>query len=403
MDGLDRKDFSAGVGLADGGRMSRSFGVPGESARHQPDTHRKRREELERLERREHNWDGGAEGEVSTGDAIAARCPTAVALHDRRMPESRANIDHIVLVPSGVWVIDSKRMKGRIKVEDARDGTQRLLINGHNETRLVHKLTGQLNAVKAALDAIDPQLPVHGAFCFWLPIAKKRDLLNPFLEDNGLPLLHTWTINGYPLFHWRLMVRRLNARGALSAKHAERIGEALADRFPSALSRKTKLPSASEPAPVVAPKTPARPLPTPTAAAPAHRSTAEFKARKDAERLHAWEQQRPVLEAELGGPIPPLLADRLSSDGAIWCHPALWHARVYLACVHGKVGQSVPYTQAASVIGAHHDGRAGGPQWRALTAFLEHLRTHGYVDFTSVDGRIGDIAVTADLHRPPTR
>jgi hypothetical protein len=45
-----------------------------------------------------------------------------VALHDRRMPCSQANIDHIVLVPSGVWVIDSKRVRGRIRVEDRRDG-----------------------------------------------------------------------------------------------------------------------------------------------------------------------------------------------------------------------------------------------------------------------------------------
>jgi nuclease-like protein len=33
-----------------------------------------------------------------------------------RVSTSRANIDHIAIAPSGVWVIDSKRYKGRVSV-----------------------------------------------------------------------------------------------------------------------------------------------------------------------------------------------------------------------------------------------------------------------------------------------
>ncbi|WP_293167360.1 nuclease-related domain-containing protein [Microcella sp.] len=29
-------------------------------------------------------------------------------MHDRRIPRSKANIDHIVVTPGGVWVIDTK-------------------------------------------------------------------------------------------------------------------------------------------------------------------------------------------------------------------------------------------------------------------------------------------------------
>jgi hypothetical protein len=104
--------------------------TPGESARQQAE---RRRVRIEQLERRAKNWDGGAAGEELTAESIEKRCPKAIALHDRRMPDSRANIDHIVVVPSGVWVIDSKRMKGRIKVEDADDGTQRLVVNGNDQ------------------------------------------------------------------------------------------------------------------------------------------------------------------------------------------------------------------------------------------------------------------------------
>ncbi len=34
-------------------------------------------------------------------------------MHDRRIPRSKANIDHIVVTPGGVWVIDTKRYVGR--------------------------------------------------------------------------------------------------------------------------------------------------------------------------------------------------------------------------------------------------------------------------------------------------
>jgi len=35
--------------------------------------------------------------------------PEVVVLHDRAIPGSRANIDHIGIGPTGVWVIDTKR------------------------------------------------------------------------------------------------------------------------------------------------------------------------------------------------------------------------------------------------------------------------------------------------------
>jgi hypothetical protein len=59
-----------------------------------------------------------------------------------------------------------------------------------------------------------------------------RELVNPFGEDSGLPVLRTWTINGYPLFYSRQLTRRLNSAGMLTVERAERLGEALAERFP---------------------------------------------------------------------------------------------------------------------------------------------------------------------------
>ena len=61
-------------------------------------------------------WNTGAGGEEALGAHLAKRCPDVIVLHDRRIPRSRANIDHLAVAPSGVYVIDAKRYKGKIEV-----------------------------------------------------------------------------------------------------------------------------------------------------------------------------------------------------------------------------------------------------------------------------------------------
>jgi hypothetical protein len=91
----------------------------------------------------------------------------AVLLHDRRVPGSRANIDHLAVAPSGVWVIDAKDYN--VKVERRNlggwfKGDHRLYVGGHDRTRLVEGLGRQVDAVEKALG--DPGVPVHAALCF---------------------------------------------------------------------------------------------------------------------------------------------------------------------------------------------------------------------------------------------
>ena len=51
-------------------------------------------------------WKVGAEGEVRVAEVLASASGIEV-LHDRLVPGSRANIDHIAVGPSGVFVIDA--------------------------------------------------------------------------------------------------------------------------------------------------------------------------------------------------------------------------------------------------------------------------------------------------------
>lgn len=74
----------------------------------------------------ERNWSRGAHAEELVGEALERRCRGEVAvMHDRRLPGTRANIDHIAIAPSGVWVIDTKRYSGKIEAVRG-SGDQRL-------------------------------------------------------------------------------------------------------------------------------------------------------------------------------------------------------------------------------------------------------------------------------------
>jgi hypothetical protein len=63
-------------------------------------------------------WRRGAAGERRTARILAAleRHGWAV-LHDLAIPGSQANIDHLVVGPGGVFVIDSKQYRGRLQLD----------------------------------------------------------------------------------------------------------------------------------------------------------------------------------------------------------------------------------------------------------------------------------------------
>lgn len=120
----------------------------------------------------EEAWRIGAEGEQRLAAELARQLAStpAVLLHDRRIPGSRANIDHIVIATSGVYVIDAKRYSGRIERRADRglfrQGREDLFIDGRNKTKLVEGVRKQANirrrprgsARRARAGASDPLL-----------------------------------------------------------------------------------------------------------------------------------------------------------------------------------------------------------------------------------------------------
>ncbi|HET9733374.1 MAG TPA: NERD domain-containing protein [Acidimicrobiales bacterium] len=98
-------------------------GEPGLSAARQAEAKKSRAEELRRqaarLEDQSRAWQLGVEGEVATAEALEGLTQRGwAALHDRAIPGSRVNIDHLVVGPPGVVVVDSKNYGGTVRVAD---------------------------------------------------------------------------------------------------------------------------------------------------------------------------------------------------------------------------------------------------------------------------------------------
>ncbi len=217
------------------------LGTPGGSARRESERRRAKREAATR-ERHPHlgdllvrfqdapasetAWDTGAAGEEALALHLEKTCPDVIVLHDRRIPGRRTNLDHLAIAPSGVFVIDAKRYKGKIEVRKPSRGDPCLFIAGRNKTKLVEGLARQREAVLTALAKLDPEIPVHACFCF----------LNPARQASGsdLPLFRTLRISDFPLFYPSKLSKCLNAPGELIAPARQEVAAMLVQAFPRA-------------------------------------------------------------------------------------------------------------------------------------------------------------------------
>ena len=108
-----------------------------------------KRSELERLERQQRSWAAGAEGERLVGARLdALRDSGWVVAHDVHWPgRPKANLDHVLVGPGGVAVVDTKNWSGEVRV---RDGVLRCA--GYRKDREVTSALSQAAAVGALLE-----------------------------------------------------------------------------------------------------------------------------------------------------------------------------------------------------------------------------------------------------------
>ena len=114
-------------------------------------------------------WNTGALGEERLGqrlDELAS--DTLRVLHDRRIPGTRANIDHLAVTPTGVYVIDTKRYVGQrpsLRIEGGllRPRVEKLMVGSRDRTKLVD---GVLTQVEVVRSIVGVDVPVTGVLCF---------------------------------------------------------------------------------------------------------------------------------------------------------------------------------------------------------------------------------------------
>jgi len=75
----------------------------------------------------------------------------AVVFDDRKVPGTKCHLDHLVIAPSGVWVIDANEYDGRVERRDIGGWfkvDERLFVAGKDRTHLVDSIDRQVISVE---------------------------------------------------------------------------------------------------------------------------------------------------------------------------------------------------------------------------------------------------------------
>lgn len=119
-------------------------------------------------------WQTGSEGEERTGQLLAPLATEGFRiLHDRKILNSRANIDHIVVGPPGIFVIETKSFAGSLQIRG-----DEIYVAGRRKTAMLDEVRREAAAVETALA---PELAAHGWTVTPIICAHRADL--PWLRS----------------------------------------------------------------------------------------------------------------------------------------------------------------------------------------------------------------------------
>lgn len=171
-------------------------------------------------------WRKGAVGEYLMGVSLHRRLTNGeVILTDRQVPGTQANIDHIVVASSGVWIIDAKKWKGKIvyKAVSPASVVMKLTVAGEDRTdqlEAIYKLV-----IPVANIIGDHSVPIHPAVVFvegeWGDRVLPRLLLNkPYKHED------VWVSPP------KVLSKVIRKPGPLDTASIQRIGKMLDEALP---------------------------------------------------------------------------------------------------------------------------------------------------------------------------
>ena len=167
-------------------------------------------------------WRRGSTGESKLARSLAKLDrDDVIVLHDRSVPGTRANIDHLVVCPSGVFVVDAKLYTGQVHVKDVgglftgRD--LRLFVGRRDCTRLAVGMAWQVETTKSALEGA--VIPVAPVLCFidaeWPLLGGPEEFMGVLVESE------------------RSLKRRVSRAGELAVDEVHEAAMVLARRLPA--------------------------------------------------------------------------------------------------------------------------------------------------------------------------
>jgi len=172
-------------------------------------------------------WGKGSKGESRLAAFVEREVGDAVIpLHDRLIPGTRGNIDHIFVASTGVWVVDAKALTGKVVQHEVGPFWGReneVHVGGRNRTKLAKGVEKQVTAVIAALKP-NPEFKgtdVHAALCF---LDSEWSLLDfPFQVGSSVWVMYPGALR-----------KRLKKKGSLSREKMERMARRLDLSLPRA-------------------------------------------------------------------------------------------------------------------------------------------------------------------------
>lgn len=176
--------------------------------------------------RNDPKWTKGAAGEYLVDLSLHNHVNEgAVILTDRQLPGTTSNIDHIVVAPSGVWIIDSKVWKGKIEYKSATmmSTAKHLYVGGKDRTAAVEAIFNLVIPVAQVIG--DRTVPIKPALVFvdgdWSDSSAARIL-------TSRPYQHLTVWISWPKAIWK----KINEPGPLDADAVKRIGAKLDAALP---------------------------------------------------------------------------------------------------------------------------------------------------------------------------
>jgi Nuclease-related domain len=147
-----------------------------------------------------------------------------IVLHDRRIPGTRANIDHIAICRSGIYVIDAKRYEGKVQRID-RGGwfttDLRLYVGRRECSKLIPGMRRQVEAVR---DAVRPE---HDSEIVVTPVLC-------FVEAEWSLLAKPFTLDGVWIVWPKALREQLLREGLLSPEQLNQLARQVASALPPA-------------------------------------------------------------------------------------------------------------------------------------------------------------------------